>query len=385
MDSNILVMDDKIERILQSKLLKELVENNKIVIVYGPRQTGKTTLANDMLANFEGKVLKVNADQLKFVDVFSSRDLNRMKLLVDGYDILFIDEAQRIKDIGINLKILYDNLPDLKLFVTGSSSFDLANVINEPLTGRTSTNILFPISLSELRKTHTIFELNDRLEEFMVFGMYPEVFRYAAARKKEKYLREVSVSYLYKDVLEISTIRNTSKLRDLLKLLAFQIGSEVSMSELSVSLSLSIETVQAYIELMEKSFVIFRLSGFNRNLRKEISKRDKFYFWDLGIRNALIENFSMFNMRNDIGSLWENFIILERMKHLAYNDIYASSYFWRTYTGAELDYIEEINGKLFAYEIKFRKPKTSAPKTWIENYSNNYKCITTDNLWEFVV
>ena len=195
----------------------------------------------------------------------------------------------------------------------------------------------------------------------------------------------MSVSYLYKDVLEIAQIRNTSKIRDLLRLLAFQIGSEVSMNELGNSLGLSQETVHSYINLLEKSFIIFRLSGFSRNLRKEISKRDKIYFWDVGIRNMLIDNFSPFGMRNDVGALWENFIIAERMKYLSYHEVFAKSYFWRTYTGAELDYVEEINGKLFAYEIKFKKAKNKAPKAWIENYSNQYQCITYDNFWEFLV
>lgn len=375
----------KIERSLLPVLLKELLETDKILILYGARQTGKTTLADDLLTNVKGKVLKVNADELRYVDILSSRDLPKMKLLTGDYDLLFIDEAQRINDIGINLKILHDNLPRLKLFVTGSSSFDLANKVKEPLTGRTSTYILYPISLLELRKTHNVFELQSRLEEFMIYGMYPELFQYDSSQRKEKYLREMSVSYLYKDVLEIAQIRNTSKIRDLLRLLAFQVGSEVSINELGNSLGLSQETVQSYINLLEKSFIIFRLSGFSRNLRKEISKRDKIYFWDVGIRNTLIDNFSPFSMRNDVGALWENFIIAERMKYLSYNEIFAKSYFWRTYTGAELDYVEEINGRLFAWEIKFKKAKKKAPKAWIENYGNQYRCITYDNFGEFVV
>ncbi len=375
----------KIERSLLPVLLKELLETDKILILYGARQTGKTTLADDLLTNVKGKVLKVNADELRYVDILSSRDLPKMKLLTGDYDLLFIDEAQRINDIGINLKILHDNLPRLKLFVTGSSSFDLANKVKEPLTGRTSTYILYPISLLELRKTYNVFELQSRLEEFMIYGMYPELFQYDSSQRKEKYLREMSVSYLYKDVLEIAQIRNTSKIRDLLRLLAFQVGSEVSINELGNSLGLSQETVQSYINLLEKSFIIFRLSGFSRNLRKEISKRDKIYFWDVGIRNTLIDNFSPFSMRNDVGALWENFIIAERMKYLSYNEIFAKSYFWRTYTGAELDYVEEINGRLFAWEIKFKKAKKKAPKAWIENYGNQYRCITYDNFGEFVV
>lgn len=375
----------KIERKLLPVLINEFRESNKIIIIYGARQTGKTTLSNDILDNVRGNVLKVNGDELRYIDVLSSRDLTKMKLLINGHDILFIDEAQRIPDIGINLKIIHDNIPDVKLLVTGSSSLDLANKVKEPLTGRTSTYTLYPISLSELSKTNSVIELQSRLEEFMVYGLYPELFNLESINKKEKYLRELAGSYLYKDIFDISRIRNTSKIRDLLKLLALQIGSEVSLNELGNNLGLNLETVNAYINLLEKSFIVFRLSGFNRNLRKEISKRDKIFFWDMGIRNSIIDNFSSVSLRTDTGAMWENFIISERLKYLSYNEIYASSYFWRTYTGAELDYIEEINGELSGYEIKYKKPKLKPPKTWVDNYSNNYKCITTDNFWEFVI
>ena len=378
-------MKNKIERSLMPVLKKELDEGRKIVILYGARQTGKTTLADDVLAKTKGKIFKVNADELRYNEILSSRDLQKLKLLTGGYDVLFIDEAQRIQDIGINLKILHDNIPELKLFVTGSSSFDLANKVKEPLTGRTSTWILYPVSLKELAKTHNAFELQSRLEEFMVYGMYPELFRYETARQKEKYLRELGAAYLYKDVLELAPVRNTAKIKDLLKMLAFQVGSEVSLNELGNSLGMSQETVQSYIYLLEKSFIVFRLGGFSRNLRKEISKRDKIYFWDLGIRNMLIDNFAPFSFRNDVGALWENFIISERMKYLSYNQIFASSYFWRTYTGAELDYVEEHNGRLYGYEIKFNKTKKKAPKAWTDNYSDHYQCITKNNFWEFVV
>jgi len=375
----------KIDRSLLPILTNELSETNKIIILYGARQTGKTTLSNDLLENINGKILKINADELKYIDILSSRDLEKIKLLTGGYDVLFIDEAQRIIDIGISLKIIHDNMPQIKLLVTSSSSFDLSNKVKEPLTGRTSTYNLFPISLLELKKNHNEFELQNRLEEFMVYGMYPDLFNYNSYEKKEKYLRELSSSYLYKDIFDITQIRNTSKIRDLLRLLAFQIGSEVSINELGNNLGLSQETVNSYIDILEKSFIIFRLNGFSRNLRKEISKRDKIYFWDMGIRNTLINNLSPFEMRNDIGAMWENFIIAERMKYLSYNEIFASSYFWRTYTGAEVDYVEEKGGQLYAYEIKYKKPKLKPPKTWVENYSNNYKCITIDNFWEFVV
>ncbi|MFO8129765.1 MAG: ATP-binding protein, partial [Bacteroidales bacterium] len=300
-------------------------------------------------------------------------------------DILFIDEAQRIPDIGINLKIIHDNLPSVKILATGSSSFDLANKIKEPLTGRTSTHILYPIALSELAVHYNAFELQSKLEEYMIYGMYPVIFHHASGHSKEKYLRELTSAYLYKDVLELSSIKNNSKISSLLKMLALQIGSETSINELAINLKLSQETVASYIELLEKAFIIFRLGGFSRNLRKEVTKRNKIYFWDLGVRNCLVENFNGFGLRNDVGAMWENFIIAERLKHLEYTQNYLSSYFWRTYTGAEIDYVEEKGGALYAYEIKYKKARKSAPKTWVEQYGDNYECITRDNFWEFVV
>ncbi len=322
---------------------------------------------------------------MKYIDILSSRDFQKMQMLVADYDVLFIDEAQRIPDIGINLKIIHENLSGLKILATGSSSFDLANKVREPLTGRTSTHILYPVSLSELRMHYNLFELQDRLEEYMIFGMYPVVFHYSSGQKKERYLRELSSAYLYKDILELSSIRNSTKITTLLKMLAFQIGTEVSLNELAANLNLSQDTVNSYIDLLEKAFIIFRLGGFSRNLRKEVTKRNKIYFWDLGVRNSLIDNFNSFNLRNDIGQMWENFIIAERLKYLSYKQIYLSSYFWRTYTGAEIDYVEEKGGELYAFEIKFKKAKPNAPKTWKEQYGYNYKCITRENFGEFVV
>lgn len=374
-----------IERKLQQILSRELKESKKIVVLYGARQTGKTTLSNKVLSAFTNKILKINADESRYIDILSSRNFQKIELLVGDYDMLFIDEAQRIPDIGINLKIIHDNLPKMKILVTGSSSFELANKVKEPLTGRTITHTLFPVSLGELRQYNNVFDLQNRLEEFMTYGMYPELFKYKPGVSKEKYLRELASSYLYKDILELSSIRNPKVITDLLKLLALQIGSEISLNELAQNLKISQETVNTYINLLEKAFIVFRLKGYSRNLRKEISKRDKIYFWDLGIRNTLINNFSSLNLRTDVGEMWENFIIAERMKFQAYNETFVNSYFWRVYTGAEVDYVEEKDGVLYAYEIKYKKVKKKAPATWTENYGFNYKCITMDNFWEFVI
>ncbi|MDP2338571.1 MAG: ATP-binding protein [Bacteroidota bacterium] len=374
-----------IKRIIQAALSDSLTKKRKIVLVFGARQTGKTTLCNSILEGLSGRILKINGDEIKYLELLSSRDFSKMKLLVDGVDVLFIDEAQRIPDIGINLKIIYENMPELKMLITGSSSFELGNQVKEPLTGRTSTFKLMPFSLQEIRQNASIFDIQQRLEEFMLFGFYPEITHYTNASEKEKYLTELSSSYLYKDVLELSNIRNSSKISNLLKLLAFQIGKEVSLNEIGQSLGMSQETVNSYIDLLEKSFIVFRLRGFSRNLRKEIGKRDKIYFWDLGVRNCIIQNFYPLTTRNDVGEMWENLIITERIKYLSNNQLNANTYFWRTYTGAEIDYVEERNGELFAYEIKYSKARNKAPHTWIENYGNNFKCITKDNFWEFVM
>ncbi len=375
----------KFERDLFSRLKSELKSKKKILLLFGARQTGKTTLSEDLIKKTtEGSVLKVNADELRYNAILSSRDLSQLKLMMEGYDMLFIDEAQRISDIGINLKLIHDNMPDIKILATGSSSFDLANKVKEPLTGRTLTHILYPISMSELRKVYNPIELQNMINQFLIFGLYPEVLNLQSANEKTKYLSELSGSYLYKDIFEISSIRNPGKIKDLLKLLAFQVGSEVSLNEISNKLGINVETVGSYIDLLEKSFVVFRLNGFSRNLRKEVSRKNKIYFWDLGVRNTLIDNYANLDMRTDKGALWENFIIAERLKYLSYNQIFSSSYFWRTYTGAELDYIEERNGELCAFEIKFSKAKPHAPQTWLDNYSSNYQCITSHNFWEFV-
>ncbi|MBA4409347.1 MAG: AAA family ATPase [Odoribacter sp.] len=374
-----------IKRNIQDTLSESLIRSRKIVLVFGARQTGKTTMCNSILEGLSGKILKINGDEMKYSELLSSRDFSRMKLLLDGYQVLFIDEAQRIPDIGINLKIIYENMPELKMLITGSSSFELGNQVKEPLTGRTSTFKLMPLSLQEIRQNTTIFDVQQKLEEYLLYGLYPEITHYTSASDKEKYLTELSSSYLYKDVLELSNIRHSSKISNLLNLLAFQIGKEVSLNEIGQSIGMSQETVNSYIDLLEKSFIVFRLSGFSRNLRKEVGKRDKIYFWDLGVRNCLIQNFSSLTTRNDVGEMWENLIVTERLKYLSNNQLNANSFFWRTYTGAEIDYIEEKNGELFAFEIKYSKLRNKAPQTWTANYGNNFKCITRDNFWEFVM
>ena len=376
-----------IQRFLESTLIDRLLHSNKVVILYGARQVGKTTLAKKVIGAFPGRVLEVNADRLQFHDVLSSRDLSLLNGLVSGYDLLFIDEAQRIPDIGINLKILHDHLPSLKIMVTGSSSFDLANRVREPLTGRTWTYRLFPISVKEWQQ-HSLsndFEVNMKLEEWLRFGLYPETLGIESYQDKRSYLDELSGSYLYKDILALSNIRYPEKLRQLLKLLAYQIGQQISVHELSNALQVNRDTVLNYLDLLEKGFVIFRLGAFSRNLRKELVKMDKIYFYDLGIRNAIIEDFSPVEGRSDIGQMWENFLIAERRKQVEYKALFGNSYFWRTYTGSELDYVEERDGRLRGFEMKWKNKTAKAPQAWLDTYQQaDYTLVNGQNYLDFI-
>jgi len=285
-------------------VVDKLVNTQKGVIIYGARQVGKTTLATTVIENTGLRALTINGDQNRFIDIISSRDLARIQSLVSGYELLFIDEAQRIPEIGINLKIILDNLPELKVLVTGSSSLDLASKISEPLTGRVWNYQLFPVSFLEMRALLNRVELDETLFQRLVYGAYPEIFSITGDRDKKEYLRNMSDAYLYRELIEFGEVKNSSKIRDLLKMLAFQIGSEVSLTELGSQLGMGKDTVDRYIDLLEKSFIIFRLKGFSRNLRKEITKMDKIYFHDLGIRNVLIDNLKAIPDRDDLGKLW---------------------------------------------------------------------------------
>jgi predicted AAA+ superfamily ATPase len=377
-----------INRAIKASIKEELQrERSRIVIIYGARQIGKTTLVNEVLKDFsDKKLLYVTGDNIAKIKPLSSSDFKMLEEFVFGYDILFVDEAQRIPQIGLNLKLLYDHIPSLKIIVTGSSSLDLASSVKEALTGRNWSYKLYPISFLELSQINNPFELKNNLEERLVFGGYPNVLNIKNRNERIKYINQIADNYLYKDILEIENIKYPTKIRDLLRLLAFQIGSEVSMQELATSLQLNQDTVVRYIDLLEKSFVIFTLGGFSRNLRKEVNRKPKIYFYDLGIRNAIVGNLNYLDERNDIGALWENFLIIERMKRNEYTEHYCNSYFWRTYTGAELDYVEEYGGRLYGYEFKWTKT-SKAPQSWIETYEKekaSFECFNKDNFLKFI-
>ena len=373
----------KIKRSLLPILKRELETTNKGLVIYGPRQVGKTTLINDLLSEFQLKTLVLNGDQRgEWWELLTSRVLSKLKLLVSDYDVIFIDEAQRIPEIGLSAKILLDNFPKLKIIITGSSSLDLASKISEPLTGRIYSYKLYPVSQGELRAQHTPYELETQIEERLVYGSYPEILSLASVQRKTKYLQDLVNNYLYKDLLEFGDIRNSSKIHDLLKLLAFQVGNQVSLAELGRGLELSRTTVDRYIDLLEKSFIVFRLSGFSRNLRKEVIKMDKIYFYDTGVRNAVIGNLNLLSNRDDAGKLWENFLITERMKRQGYAQQLYAHYFWRLSSGAELDLVEEAEGNIHGFEFKYGKKLAKLPKSWAVAYPNATGSVINRNNWQ---
>jgi len=374
-----------IARSLQEKLVSQITDGKKAILLFGARQVGKTTLVESLINNLSYKTLRVNGDEQRYTDVLSSRDLRQLRELTSGYDLLFVDEAQRIPEIGLNLKLLTDHIPELRIIVTGSSSLHLASKTHEALTGRAWVHNLYPIALCELASQHNAFELTDMLSERMIYGSYPELFSIEGREAKQEYLQNLVSSYLYKDIFEISNIRHSSKLRDLLKLLAFQIGQEISLNELGRQLGMSKDTVNSYIDLLEQSFVLFRLNGFSRNLRKEVAKRDKIYFWDLGVRNTVISNLNGLADRNDIGHLWENLMIAEHCKSMAYQGELGNVYFWRTHTGAEIDLVKDSGGKLSGFEYKWGQKRARIPKTFLETYpESTFQVISPESYLEHV-
>ncbi len=373
----------KIPRIYQD--LNQFLKPNKALVIFGPRQVGKTTLLQDFLTGTKLKYKLDTGEDVRVQEALSSRNIDKLLEYASGYDLLAIDEAQKIKQAGEALKILIDKKPNLRVIVTGSSSFELAGQIGEPLTGRKITLTLFPISQQELSKLYNPRELKNKLEEFLIYGSYPEVLTAKSNDEKKRIIGEIAGSYLLKDILELDKVKNSKILLDLLRLLAFQIGNEVSLSEIARQIGLDYKTVARYIDLLEKSFVIYNLRGFSRNLRKEITKKSKYYFYDTGIRNAVIANFNPLELRDDIGKLWENFIIMERLKKRSYENIYANNYFWRTWDQKEIDLVEDRGGKLFAYELKWTDSAKKPPKDWQTAYPEaKFQVINKENYLEFI-
>lgn len=362
-----------IKRNLFSLIKNQLESKPKIILIYGPRQAGKTTLINQVISQYEDSKVFFRGEDLRTQDIFATPNLDKLKRGVGDVSLLIIDEAQYIANIGVSLKLLYDAYKT-RIIASGSSSFDLANKMNEPLTGRSVTFTLYPLSVLEIPIKSPDISINARLEEFLLYGMYPEVITTTGEDDKKNYLYDLVSNYLYRDILNFETVRKPKKVTDLLSLLALQIGQEVSISELAQNLSLSRIIVEKYLDILEKMFVIVNLRGFSRNLRKEISKTSKYYFVDLGLRNAMIRNFNPLNLRFDKGVMFENFCFIERLKMLTNKRQYANFYFWRTYDQKEIDLVEERGGKLYTYEFKWStKERTagSGVREFLKIYKNS--------------
>lgn len=372
-----------IKRSLQNIIKKELFKG-KAIIVFGPRQSGKTTLIKSIVNSLKYSYKWLNADEADVRRLFIDATSTGLKAIIGDNKILVIDEAQRISNIGLAIKLLVDNYPEIQIIATGSSSFELSNKIKEPLTGRKFEHFLLPFSFVELVDNYGFLEEKRLLERRLIFGSYPEIV--ISQGKEIKNLNLLSDSYLYKDVLAWQNIKKPQKLELLLKGIALQLGNEVSYNELAQLTGLNIHTVENYIDILEKAFIVFRLNALFRNKRNELKKSKKIYFFDNGIRNAIINNFNMLDVRTDIGALWENYLMSERIKYTNYNDIFLNRYFWRTRTRQEIDYVEERDGKLFAFEFKWNpRMKYRFPRAFIENYPDNEtRIVNNDNYEDFL-
>jgi len=363
-------------------LIRRKIGTGKAIIVMGARQVGKTTLLKRI---FSENALWLNGDEIEVRNLFANISAARLKALIGKHNTVVIDEAQRIDDIGLKLKIITDNLPEIQLVATGSSSFELANKINEPLTGRKWQYQMFPLSFSEMVNHHGLLQEKMLLNHRLLYGYYPDIVNNHGEEKE--LLRQLSDSVLYKDILKFDQIQKTDKLIKLLQALAYQVGSQVSYNELAQLCGIDGKTVEKYIMILEQTYIIFRLKPYSRNLRNELKNTRKIYFYDNGLRNALIADFRQVEMRTDIGALWENFIISERIKYLHYNGLWVNYWFWRTVEQKEIDYLEETDGQLSAYEFKWSvDAKAKFPKQFSDTYPNStFKVVHRDNLEDFLL
>ena len=365
--------------------IEKYIERKKVLMVYGARQVGKTTLVKSYLSNFKEPYLFITGDDLVLSEELAKCHLPVIAKILGNNKLIVIDEAQKINNIGRALKLMVDNF-DISIIVTGSSSFDLANQTDEALTGRKKILTLYPIAVKELAGIFSEYEIQQLISEMLIYGLYPHIFAGKNLEIKRERVIEIMNSYLIKDIFEFQRLKRSNVIIQLLRLVAFQIGQQVSTTELSNQLNIDHKTVIRYLDLLEKSFVLFRLDGFSRNLRKEVTKQSKYYFYDLGVRNALIANFNQLNLRNDLGQLWENFIVMERVKNLSYKKIEANHYYWRNYQKKEIDLIEERGNYLYGIEIKYSGKKVKAPADWINAYpKSSFEVIHRENFYDFVV
>ncbi len=367
--------------------LESYICPGKVLVIYGPRQVGKTTLIRNYLETAPYKYRFDSGENISIQEVLGSQDFTAISRYVGDNQLIVIDEAQEIANIGRGLKIIVDQHPGVRIIATGSSSFDLARSIGEPLVGRKTTLRLYPIAQMELLgHIGNQYDLGQQLEDFLLYGSYPDSLNAVTPQDKIVYLTELVDSYLLKDILALDNIKSPKSLRDLLKLLALQVGNEVSLHELGQKLGWDLKTVERYLDLLEQCFVIVRLGGFSRNLRTEITRKSKYYFLDIGVRNALLQQFNALDSRNDRGALLENFLVVERLKYRSYTKLHGSSYFWRTHSQQEIDLVEDRDGQLYGYEFKW-SPKKNIPKPiqWDEVYPGaQFDVVNRDNYLDFV-
>jgi uncharacterized protein len=373
-----------IVRLLQQEIKKRLFKG-KAILLFGPRQSGKSTLIESLLREMGQEWLYLNGDEADVREILTNTTSVKLKLLVGKKKIVFIDEAQRVHNIGLTLKLFTDQLKDIQVIATGSSAFELSSQVNEPLTGRKYEFMLYPLCFEEMVNHHGLLEEKRLLDQRMIYGYYPEIVTNQG--QETTLLKLIANSYLYKDLLNLEQIKKPVLLEKLVKALALQVGNEVSYNELGKTIGADKETIEKYIDLLEKAFVLFRLPAISRNVRNEIKKGKKVYFYDCGIRNAIINNFNPIHSRTDAGALFENFFIAERLKYLRYHAMEVEQYFWRTTQQQEIDLIEEEGGKMRAYEIKLNdKANIRFPKTFIDNYNNaDFFKVSQSNLEEFLI
>jgi predicted AAA+ superfamily ATPase len=369
-------------RILQKSIEAQLFKG-KTILLTGARQTGKTHLVKQIVQKYEGAYYNCEIQEVK--DLLDSTSITSLTRLIPQSKLVVFDEAQDIADIGKKLKILHDEIDGLQIIATGSSSFQLLNKASEPLTGRSREYHLFPLSIQEIIEDVGIVYAKGKISDLMIFGSYPEVYNMESNEDKIEALTNISNNYLYKDTLKYEDIKKPLVFKKLLTILALQVGSEVSLNKLSNEVNVSIQTVEKYLDILEKNFIVFSLMSFSRNIAKEISKSRKYYFYDLGIRNSIINNFNQMSLRQDVGKLWENFCILERKKYNHYSKLHKNLYFWRTYDQQEIDLIEEYNGKLAAFEFKYNSPKAKFPKIFSETYNDaSFRLVNDKNLFDIL-
>lgn len=373
------------KRDLQS-VIQERCFQGKAIILLGARQVGKTTLLKKIIQEQHVEALYLNCDEPQTVAAFTNCNLKELQMIVGANKFVVIDEAQKVDNIGLTLKLIVDNMPDVQVIATGSSAFELRNCLNEPLTGRKYEYQMFPISSKEIYQSSGYLDLTGLLETRLIYGSYPDILNHA--NDARELLRMLTDSYLYKDILATDNLRKPDVLDKLLRALAFQVGSEVSYNELAQTVGTDSKTVERYIELLEKCYIIFRLHGLSRNLRNELKKAKKIYFYDNGVRNAVIQQFAPLELRNDAGALWENFFISERVKRNHYQLNYCNTYFWRTKSQLEIDYIEEQNGQMTVFEMKWnpKKANTSIPDAFLKAYDvKETVIITPDNYLDYLL